>query len=814
MTSVAKIKKSAFFWNMMGSLCNAASSVILLMVVTRTSGSFDGGVFAFAFSQAQLFFTIGGFEMRPYQSTDIKNKYKFKDYYTSRIITCIVMMIITTLYILANGFEMKKAAVIFLMCTYKMIDALSDVFQGLFQVRDRLDMAGKTLAIRVILSTIVFSICIYGTNDLILSSVSAVIISIVWILLYDFNLCKKFEKIEIKFDFKKLKGLFLECLPLFLGAFLLMYIFNLPKYGIDRFMNEEVQNFFNILFMPASVINLFSIFLFRPVLTRLADSFNKKDIKKFLCIIGVLVAWIIVLTISAVIVAYVIGIPVLSTLYGVELEKYKSELVVMMIGGGFSALSTLLHYIITVMRKQYSLLIGYGITAVLGTFIAPRLIQSYGILGASYTYLLLMINLSIIFVCIQILGCLTPQKLGCQAPQFLEDKRGRNMGKTYFLFSAQYFPTAYGVERYTYNLAKKLIENGDRAVVITSNVYKLQEYEVSEGIEIYRIPCINLLDGRFPVAKFNKDYRGILKKLNKEKVDMVVVTTRFYLHSLIGARFSKKVKAKCIMLEHGTSHFTVNSKAWDFLGGIYEHFITFCIKHYVKEFHGVSKACNEWLKHFNIEPGEVLYNSIDIESIDKLIKENVRDYKSEYNLQDKDINIAFVGRLVEEKGILKLIEAFKMAQKECENIKLFIAGDGPLLDEVKKNEQDNIKVLGRVEFKEIISLLSLCKIYCLPTDYAEGFPTSVLEAAACRAYIITTDKGGSKELIVDDSFGIILKNTKPETIKEALIKAVRNDEDREKGVEKSYNRLIDNFEWKVTSKKVINICLENEQKRG
>ena len=73
----------------------------------------------------------------------------------------------------------------------------------------------------------------------------------------------------------------------------------------------------------------------------------------------------------------------------------------------------------------------------------------------------------------------------------------------YCIFAAQYFPHLGGVERYTYNLAKKLVEDGNKVVIVTSNVYKLPEYERVDGIPVYRVPCWNLLAGRYPVLKMN-----------------------------------------------------------------------------------------------------------------------------------------------------------------------------------------------------------------------------------------------------------------------------------------------------------------------
>ena len=69
--------KKKFMWNMAGSLCNSLSSMLLLIIVNRISGESRGGFFALAYSTAQLLFSVGGFEIRPVQSTDIKNKFTF-----------------------------------------------------------------------------------------------------------------------------------------------------------------------------------------------------------------------------------------------------------------------------------------------------------------------------------------------------------------------------------------------------------------------------------------------------------------------------------------------------------------------------------------------------------------------------------------------------------------------------------------------------------------------------------------------------------------------------------------------------------------
>ena len=121
-------QKEIYIWNIFGSLCNAFVSVILLMIIARTTDAIDGGIFSLAFAVAQLMFTIGGFEMRVYQSTDVNEVFKFKDYLTSRVVTCSLMfictLIYTVIYTFTKGWTIKTAIVVILICCYKLIEAL------------------------------------------------------------------------------------------------------------------------------------------------------------------------------------------------------------------------------------------------------------------------------------------------------------------------------------------------------------------------------------------------------------------------------------------------------------------------------------------------------------------------------------------------------------------------------------------------------------------------------------------------------------------------------------------------------------------
>ena len=91
-----------------------------------------------------------------YEVTDAENKYLFSDYYTVKIINCIIMMIVSVVYILLKQYSDYKALVVFLVCFYRMLDGYADVFEAQFHKEGRLDLAGKSMAFRTIISVLVY----------------------------------------------------------------------------------------------------------------------------------------------------------------------------------------------------------------------------------------------------------------------------------------------------------------------------------------------------------------------------------------------------------------------------------------------------------------------------------------------------------------------------------------------------------------------------------------------------------------------------------------------------------------------------------
>ena len=380
-----------------------------------------------------------------------------------------------------------------------------------------------------------------------------------------------------------------------------------------------------------------------------------------------------------------------------------------------------------------------------------------------------------------------------------------NAHKRYCIFAAQYFPHLGGVERYTYNLSKELIKRRNEVVIVTSNVNRLKSYEEMDGIPVFRLPCINLLEGRYPVLKLTKEFWRIHRTIFRQNFDMVIVNTRFYPHSLYGMIFAKLKRAKCITIEHGTSHLSVHNRFWDSVGGVYEHCLTKVDQLFCHDYYGVSEACNEWLKHFHISAKGVLYNSINLKEINLLKGQISKSYRKLYNIPQEATVIAFTGRLLKEKGLPQLLNVMEQLCKTRTDLYLFIAGDGDMEEEIRRRATEHIIPLGRIDRKAIVALLNETDIFCLPS-FSEGFSTSLLEAAACKCYIVTTARGGAKELLPDDRYGTIIPDNREEYLFNALEFILNDLSHRNNAIELTYQRIEKKFTWNIVGKQVEKIC--------
>lgn len=361
--------------------------------------------------------------------------------------------------------------------------------------------------------------------------------------------------------------------------------------------------------------------------------------------------------------------------------------------------------------------------------------------------------------------------------------------KTIAIFNAFYLPHLGGVERYTSKIVEILKKNYNIIIVATNDDNKENYYE-EENVKVYRLPTLNLFKSRYPILNKNKEYEKLLIEIKNSDIDYVICNTRFYQTSQLGAKISKLKNAKLFLIDHSSNHVSVGNRLLDKMGAVYEHYLTNKLKKYKPKFYGVSNRCNEWLKHFDIKASGVFYNSID--------KNVYKQFKT--NNKNKEITFGYIGRIIPEKGVINLLDAFKNLEQNYKNIKLVIAGDGPILDDLKKKyKSKKIDFLGKISYEEVMKLSDKLDVFVHPSMYPEGLPTSILEAGIMKTAVIATDRGGTVEVINDSSLGIIVEEN-VEDLQKQMEYLINNTKEIDTYKENIHKRIMDNFTWDQTVK--------------
>lgn len=403
------IQKNSYLWNMAGGLLNAGQSVFILMVITRVTGINDAGIFTIAYASANLFLTIGNYGMRSYQVTDVNHHFTFGDYLGSRMITSVLMIIVSTGYVLYgsifNGYTSDKALIVLTICVLKVIDAVEDVFCGHYQQEGRLDVGAKITAVRLAATIVVLCGSLVLTGNLLSASIITVVVCAVISVLFNASVYKVFVKNKSVFLLRKTVRLLVDCVGPFLAAFLSFYVGNAPKYAIDAYLPQDVQAYYGFIAMPVFVVGLLNNFLYQPILTSLANDWSDKRRSQFVKRVCRQVIIIFGLTGITMVGAFLLGIPVLSVLYSADLTPYKNELLILLFGGGMLAVVGFINIVLTILRHQKDLIWGYLFIAIMAYLLSPVFVNNWGITGASWIYTILMSVLALLFsivLCVRI----------------------------------------------------------------------------------------------------------------------------------------------------------------------------------------------------------------------------------------------------------------------------------------------------------------------------------------------------------------------------------------------------------------------------
>ena len=164
-----------------------------------------------------------------------------------------------------------------------------------------------------------------------------------------------------------------------------------------------------------------------------------------------------------------------------------------------------------------------------------------------------------------------------------------------------------------------------------------------------------------------------------------------------------------------------------------------------------------------------------------------------------------MGRLVPEKGLRYLIEAFKQVDTEK---KLVIAGGSSDTDEftkeLKELARDDSRVIftGFVQGKELDELYSNAYVYTLPSDL-EGMPLSLLEAMSYGNCCLVSDIDECASVVEDKAF--VFKKSDVADLRSKLQRACDDKEQVQKYKDEAANYICQKYNWDDVVEQTLNL---------
>ena len=274
------------------------------------------------------------------------------------------------------------------------------------------------------------------------------------------------------------------------------------------------------------------------------------------------------------------------------------------------------------------------------------------------------------------------------------------------------------------------------------------------------------------VRVLQRHYNVIAPVIQKEKFDLLIVEGGDEQAVIDIAKGYKREQ----LVFHAHIHYIPKEEV---VKG-YGHMIG--VSEFVKEEY--MKACKIPVKAY------VLKNAIDVERFSKDVsEEQKRSIRKKLGLSEKDFVVLFVGRIMEIKGVLELMQA--ITTLEDKHIKLLIMGSANFgkwafssyerkVKKLAEKYKDRIIFTGYVDNAEVYQYASVADVQCVPTLIEEAAPLTVLEAMAEGLPLVVTKSGGVVEYVDESTALIIGKENVVKDLKRAICYLKEHPEARER----------------------------------
>jgi phosphatidyl-myo-inositol alpha-mannosyltransferase len=222
----------------------------------------------------------------------------------------------------------------------------------------------------------------------------------------------------------------------------------------------------------------------------------------------------------------------------------------------------------------------------------------------------------------------------------------------------------------------------------------------------------------------------------------------------------------------------------------------------------VSGAARHFINRYFPGDYEIIPNGVDLDRFtDAQPYEELRDGRT--------LNILFVGRLEERKGLIHLLKAYIRLRKRRVDARLLVCGAGPKLREYRRyvglRGIRDVEFLGRVSDEEKVRYFASADIFCAPNTGQESFGIVLLEAMAAGVPIVASDIHGFKRVVERNVQGLLVEPRNPRALAAALYALARDPDLRHEMGDAGRARAPE-FSWDRVTEQIVDFYYQTRER--
>jgi glycosyltransferase involved in cell wall biosynthesis len=361
--------------------------------------------------------------------------------------------------------------------------------------------------------------------------------------------------------------------------------------------------------------------------------------------------------------------------------------------------------------------------------------------------------------------------------------------------SYEFPPIGGGGSRVVHGLARQLVQSGHSVDLVTMGFRNLPKFEIVDGINVHRIPCIRRSESicrPYEMATYLLSATPKINRLVKENNYDINHTHFIFPDALLSTGLKRWSGLPFVVTAHGSDVPGYNPNRFISLHKILKpawRKVVTSADRVISPSRSLAELIKNHLKSAEIE---IIPNGINIPS---------------FNYSKRKTNrVLVVSRIFARKGIQHLLYALEGFHFP---INVDIVGEGPHLNELKNiakglETQAKIHFYGWIdnESPRLRELYEEANIFILPSE-SENFPIVLLEAMSANLAVITTEGTGCEEVV--ENTGLLVPPNDSKSLRRSLIKLIENPDLCEELGRAAHDRLVNKFGWGVVTNQYIQV---------